>query len=307
MKRTAVFSGVLAVVVTAVVAGVAVRADDDAQTWTTLTERSDQDRGDRRGVVVAPGDRQVFRLDGRGSQLGVTVSDVEDGPAPGVRVDDVAQDSAASKGGVREGDIVVEFDGERVRSARQLTRLVQETPEGRTVKMTVVRAGQRQTLDVTPQATEFAWNREFGPELRAEIERSLPRLREFRGLPDMGAFNFRFDGYPGTRMRGRLGVQVETLGDQLAAYFGATDGGVLVSSVTADSPAAKAGLKAGDVITKVNGTAVKDAPDVIREIAELGDTTTVTLDIVRDKKATTLTATLEPPRPPRRQRSTRPA
>jgi serine protease Do len=313
MKRPAVFSGVLAVVVTAVVAGVAARSDDDAQTVAVYTDGGAQDRQDRGrdprvGVFVRPGDRQVFRLDGRGSQLGVTVSDVDDGATPGVRVDDVARDSAAEKGGVREGDIVVEFDGERVRSARQLTRLVQETPDGRAVKMTVLRGGQRQTLDVTPQATEFAWSREIGPEIRAEIERSLPRLREFRDLPEVGAFDFRFDGFPGTRIRGRLGVQVETLSDQLAQYFGANEGGVLVSSVTADSPAAKAGLKAGDVITKVNGTAVKDAPDVIRELAALGDDTAVTLDIVRDKKATTLKATLErPSQEPRRRRSTRPA
>jgi S1-C subfamily serine protease len=46
----------------------------------------------------------------------------------------VEADSAAAKGGVKAGDVVVEFDGERVRSARQLTRLVQETPAGRAVK-----------------------------------------------------------------------------------------------------------------------------------------------------------------------------
>jgi S1-C subfamily serine protease len=201
----------------------------------------------------------------------------------------------------------VEFDGERVRSARQLTRLVQETPDGRTVKMTVQRGAQRETLDVTPQATEFAWSAEFGSELRAEIERSLPRLREFRNFPDRVAFNFRFDPVPGMRLRsGRLGVRAESLGDQLAEYFGAKEGGVLVSSVTGDSPAAKAGVKAGDVITKVNGTAVKDVGDLVRELADVRDDDVVTLDILRDRKATTLKATLEP-RTPQRRRSTRPA
>lgn len=313
MKRMAVFSGLLAVTVTAAVAGVAARTSDDAQTWSNADRaeqqrRSDDDRQSRRRMRVVSGDRQVLRLDGRGSQLGVTVSDVDDATTAGVRVDDVAERSAAEKGGVKEGDLIVEFDGERVRSARQLTRLVQETPDGRPVKMTVVRGKDRQTLEVTPQETEFAWTGNLGPELRDELERSLPDLRELRRLPEMGAFNFRFDGMPAMPMRGRLGVQVESLSDQLAEYFGAKDGGVLVSSVTADSPAAKAGVKAGDVITKVNGTAVKDAGDVVDELGDVSGDGAVSLDIIRDKKAQTLKATIERPQPEtRRRRSTRPA
>ena len=73
-------------------------------------------------------------LDGRGSQLGVMVSDVDaKAPTGGVKIDEVNEDSPAEKAGIKAGDIVVEYDGERVRSARQFTRLVQETPEGRTV------------------------------------------------------------------------------------------------------------------------------------------------------------------------------
>ena len=105
--------------------------------------------------------------------------------------------------------------------------------------------------------------------------------------------------------RARLGVQVETLSDQLGEYFGVKGGGVLVSSVTAASPAEKAGLKAGDVITAVNGTAVRDAGELVEELREAGDGREVRLDVVRDKKTTTVTATLEPaarsrrpPRPP---------
>ena len=98
-------------------------------------------------------------------------------------------------------------------------------------------------------------------------------------------FDFRFDGMPGMgASRGRLGVQVETLCDQLAEYFGVKGGGVLVSTVTADSPAQKAGLKAGDVITAVNGTAVRDAGELVEELREAGDGGEVRLDIVRDKK-----------------------
>lgn len=309
VQRIAVFSGLLAAFVAVVVAGVAARSSDEAQTW-YQAERWDQNRDEpRSGVFMAqPSHRQVFRLDGRGSQIGVMVSDVEDASATGVKVDEVERGSAAEKAGVKAGDFVVDFDGERVRSARQLTRLVQETPAGRTVKMTVRRGADRQTMDVTPEASESAWSSSFGPEIRAEIERSLPKLREL--APELGrdgAFNFRFDGLPAIPGRARLGVQVEALSDQLAEYFGVKDGGVLVSSVTADSPAAKAGVQAGDVITKVNGTAVSDAGDLIEEIAEVGDDGAVTLDVVRDKKPTTLKATLERPRSGRRPRAGRPA
>lgn len=292
-QRTFIFGGLLAAIVAVTVAGVGAGQER-------------RERRDRDMVLVEPGDgaRRAIRLDGRGSQIGVMVSDPEGQAAAGVRVDGVDEDGPAATAGVKEGDVVVEFDGERVRSARQLTRLVQETPEGRTVKMTVTRGGARQTLDVTPEASaSAAWSFQVEPEFRAEIERGL---RDFRGMPERGGpmFDFRwrepaerrFDGGPGVAAsRGRLGVQVETLTDQLADYFGVKGGGVLVSSVTADSPAQKAGLKAGDVITAANGTAVRDAGELVEELGKRGDGGEVRLDVVRDKKPTTVTATLERP------------
>ncbi|MBL8137631.1 MAG: PDZ domain-containing protein [Acidobacteria bacterium] len=304
-QRMAVYAGLLTTAVVTAVAGLAA-GGGDAQT-SGETRRADRERQVERQVYVAPGDRRVIQLDGRGSQLGVMVSDVDD--AAGVRVDTVEEGSAAAKGGVKAGDIVVEFDGERVRSARQLTRLVQETPAGRAVKMTVRRGGDRQTLDVAPEAREsFAWNGRLGPEIEREIERGVEQ--GLRDLPERiePFLNFRFDGgFPAMGARGRLGVQVEGLSDQLATYFGVPDGGVLVAGVTADSPAAKAGVKAGDVITKVNGEAVKDPRDLVRALGDVKDDGTVALDVVRDRKATSLKATIEPRRPSRPARGARPA
>jgi len=294
-QRTILLGGLLAALVGAAVTGVAAQRGRD----------QDRNRQERGRVFIAPdGAGRAVRLDGRGSQIGVMVSDPEDATASGVRIDGVDRDSPAEKAGVKEGDVVVEFDGERVRSARQLTRLVQETPDGRTVKMTVTRGGSRQTLDITPEASAGAlsWSFPYEPEFRAELERGLRGLRE---LPERGGpmFDFRFDGVPGTAApRGRLGVQVETLSDQLAEYFGVKGGGVLVSSVTADSPAARAGVRAGDVITSVNGTAVRDAGELIEEIAEVGASGEARLEIVRDKKTATVTATLNRPARPRSRR-----
>ena len=251
-------------------------------------------------------ERRVMVLDGRGSHLGVTVQDT----TGGVRIESVDSDSPASKAGLKEGDIVAEFDGERVRSARQFTRLVQETADGRSVKIGIVRGGQKQTIEATPQAQALDWSFEWdGDRIRREFERGmrgLDGLRAFRFNPR--DFDFRFDDMPGARMssRGRLGVTVETLTPQLQEYFGAKDGGVLVSSVTSGSAAAKAGLKAGDVITSINGDAVRDAGDLVDEINQVSGTD-LTIGLVRDKKATTVKATLEAQTPRRDQGPRQPA
>ena len=307
-SRVAIFGAVLGLAVAAAVAGVV------AQT------RPGPDRMD--------GPRaRVMMLDGRGGQLGVVVRDLDDaglkaaaGAPSGIRIDDVDQDSVAAKAGLREGDIVVDVDGERVRSARQFSRLVQETPEGRSLTLGVVRDGKRQSISVTPEARSDTFSfdagvidrdfarglRDLGPRLRElepqlrEIEPRLreiePRLREFRFN---GPMDFDFDMAPRmTSPRGRLGVQLNELTPQLAEYFGVKDGGVLISSITKDSAAEKAGLKAGDVITSVNGDRVRHSDDLVDELRDAKEAD-VTIGIVRDKKESTVKATMESARPAR--------
>ena len=316
--RMAVYAGALTAAIGTGVAALAAHDADDAMTAQSggtqeRRERADRDRDRRDGrqVFVMPGDRQVIRLDGRGSQIGVLVSDPETAAEQGVKIDRVDDESPAAKAGVHEGDRVVEFDGERVRSTRQLTRLVQETPSGRAVKMVVQRGGDRRTLDITPEADRLAsFDRRVEPGLELDIEREVERgLRELpQRIEPFLNFNWRDGGLPGPMSRGRLGVQVQPLNDQLAEYFGARDGGVLVAGVTADSPASKAGLKAGDVITKVNGASVKDTGELMEALGDVKDDGAVTLDIVREKKASTVKATIERPRTPTRStRGMRPA
>ncbi len=256
-----------------------------------------RERREDRQVFVRPGDSPVIRLDGSASRIGVVVNDPSTASDSGVAVDRVEADGAAARAGVQAGDRVVEFDGERVRSARQLTRLVQETPSGRTVKITVLRGSDRRSFDITPEAdAATAFDERLGSRIEREIERNLP------------FFDFRTEGgFPSVGARARLGVRTQPLDGQLAEYFGAGSGGVLVTSVTAGSPAATAGLKAGDVITKVNGSAVQDTGDVLDAVSDVPDAGTVTLDIVRDRKPSTVTATLTDTRRRSSRRSTRPA
>ncbi len=313
--RMTIFGLLLAGGVVAAVSGLV------AQTAPAPTPKVEQD--------ARPFGGRMMMLDGRGGQLGVMVQDLDAeglkaaaGATSGVRIADVDQESPAAKAGLREGDIVVEVDGDRVRSARQFSRLIQETPDGRAVKLGIVRNGQRQTVDVTPETRAFGFGidsdrigrdvarslREIEPRIREieprmrELEPKLreiePRLKEFRFD---GPMNFDFDMWPGpSNPRGRLGVQLNELTPQLADYFGAKDGGVLVSSITRDSAAEKAGLQAGDVITAVNGDRVRTTDDLIDELRG-AEGREVTIGIVRDKKELTIKATLESPRPARRR------
>src|SRR4051812_21686102 len=89
--------------------------------------------------------RDFMVLAGRGAEIGVQVTDAKDA---GVVVEEVRPESPAEKAGVKRSDVIVSFDGERVRSVRQFTRLVQETPPGRTVKATVLRDGQQRDVEI---------------------------------------------------------------------------------------------------------------------------------------------------------------
>jgi serine protease Do len=174
----------------------------------------------------------------------------------------------------------VEFAGEKVRSATQLRRLVRETPPGRTVTLLVSRAGQTKTLSAKLEARA-----EGTFEMR--VTPPMPRL------PNVEIPEFDFDW----QARGaRLGISGDELTPQLAEYFGVKQGkGVLVREVVVGSAAAKAGLKAGDVIVAVDGKEVATVSKLRRALA--GDTEEkrkVTLTIVRDKREQTLAVELEP-------------
>jgi serine protease Do len=234
-------------------------------------------------------------ISGSGSQIGVSIRDVEEADlkgqkaATGVVITDVETDSPAQKAGFRNGDIVVEFDGERVRSTRQFTRLVQETPVGRPVQAAAMRDGERVALTVTPREGGFSYSHDWDTTLRRKVV-PAPLTPKLSIRPDV---ELRLG------QAGRLGISVEGLSSQLADYFG-TKEGVLVTSVTEASAAAKAGLKAGDVITSLNGDAATSAADFHRRVQRLASGDEFTLGIVRDKKPMTLKGKIESPAKPRR-------
>lgn len=221
-------------------------------------------------------------LEGVGSGIGVSVRDLtaqesERAEGGGVLLEDVLEGTPAARAGFKDGDIVVEFDGERVRSARQFTRLVRETRPGRAVRAVVLRGSARETVSVTPEARTAS---DIVPGIAREVERGLQRFRD--------DFDFDFDQRFEIRTRGRLGATLSTLTPQLAEYFGVKEG-LLVSAVADGSSAAEAGLRAGDVIVAVGGTNVRTAADVTRALRAAQPGATTEMRVMRERKELTLT------------------
>jgi serine protease Do len=254
-------------------------------------------------VVVAP-DIQVLLQEG--PQIGATIREVTQDDVTklklasqeGVIVEGVNKDSPAEKAGIKAGDVIVEFDGQKVRSLRQLTRLVRETPAGRSVKLAVLRDGRRTELSVAPEERSVGLlDERRGRELEGRL-RNLERTYRFDLTPEGRLFTLPPELPPGGWSRGwgfgteRFGITVEDLTDQLAAYFGAK-GGVLVRSVNDDSPAANSGVKAGDVITSFNGEKIDRSSDFSRMAARVEDGDVVELGILRDHKSLTLKLTAQ--------------
>ncbi len=250
--------------------------------------------------VVTPRSVEVLSLGG--GRIGVSVTDLDPSDSTtkassGVLIESVSDDSPAAKAGLRKGDVVVEFDGERVRGVRQFSRLVSETPVGRTVAAAVQRDGQRVTVNLAPREQEgFQW-------ADGDLFRGADELRNFAyTIPKSGDFRRDFEMLlrPGGAV---LGITTGDLTGQLGDYFG-TKEGALVSAVREDSLGAKTGLKAGDVITSVNGATVATSAELRRRLGRLESGEEFTLGIVRDKKAMSLKGKVEA-RPPARRGTTR--
>jgi membrane-associated protease RseP (regulator of RpoE activity) len=205
----------------------------------------------------------------------------------GVGVTQVVKDSPAEKAGLKKDDVILRFDGESVTSVRKLSRLVSESSADQTVRLTISRGGAEQEASATLSKHNMA--NVFGTVIRDNvlrgIEKDFPQIKS-----GDGDFVFSFGG------NRRIGVSTQTLTKQLADYFGAKDGGVLITSVTENSPAAKAGLKAGDVITAIDGEKVDSSGDVSRVINKKQEGE-VSVTILRDHNTRTINLTPEKKEP----------
>jgi C-terminal processing protease CtpA/Prc len=316
MKRGIPLGASLALVVV-VLAAPAARAQQK-----TTVQVTDDGRKVEKHVVV--------RHAGGGSFLGVSLEETK-GDARGAVVRSVEADSPAAKAGVKDGDAIVRFDGEGVRSAAQLARLVSETPSGRSVAIEVTRGGQPQKLTATlaeghrkmsllssgggdvfdlevpepPEPPEPPALPRMAPHAMPPVPPTPPHApmapRAWSWSGDEGDMVFHFS--PGAPRR--LGIQFIEMGEQLAAHFKLSQkSGVLVTSVDEGSPAAKAGISAGDVVLKVDGKAIEDGSDLRDAVRAVEGGKEVTVTVQRDGRPMDVKATLASPEAPRRRAKT---
>ena len=250
-------------------------------------------------VHVAP------RADGGGTAyLGVHLREEVDHEQGGARVTEVVEDSPAGEAGLREDDIVIEFDGHVVRGPAALTQWIHARQPGDRVKVVVDRNGERRTFEVelgerdsiivlapTPGVRAYVPDpeklKEWAEHLREQSKAWSGRAHEFTVQPE--AWGFQFSGKP------RLGVElVETTPELRKHLGGSEDAGILISRILRGTPAERAGLRVGDLIVAVDGHPIDDSRNLVRELDDLVGTT-FPVRIVREKKAVTVEVTLDEP------------
>jgi serine protease Do len=253
--------------------------------------------------------RRVRILGRGGAHLGIRLEDVDKDDVArlklpeekGALVKDVESDSPAAKAGIQEGDVIVRYHGESVIGASQLARLVRETPPGRTVPIEVVRNGATQKLSATVgDEGRATWN--LGGDW-GELEMPLPEPPDHPLPPSAPVPPHAFDRWGkraflddlmwGGRSPRRLGLEYQEISGQLAQYFKiGGDTGVLVTSVDADGPAGKAGLKAGDVILKVGSRAIEDGEDLRKALDRAEPGAEIAVSVQREGRTLDFQVTL---------------
>lgn len=207
----------------------------------------------------------------------------------GVEVTMVDQDAPAGKAGIKEHDVILTMNGTAIESKTQLQRMIHETPPGRVITLGLSRDGQAMTIKV--QLADRR-NEIFALGTKDKYFKDKDFHVEIPPIPNLPDFDIPNIGVVYVHSSMRSGVMVENLTPQLGDFFGAKSGnGVLVRSVDKGSRAEKAGLRAGDVITRVGDQSVHDTSDFTHALHSQ-NAGSVTLGVIRDKKEQTLTLTL---------------
>jgi serine protease Do len=236
------------------------------------------------GVLLpVAGQAQVgVQVRSQGSYLGVRLVDLDADRAKalnlpearGVEVTGVVEGSPAETAGIREGDVLIGYNGENIVGAEQFARLVQETPQGRKVKVQLWRGGKTETVTVVTGSQQYR----FQAPTWFNVKTS-----------DMPGFYVLDVPMPMLLWKNALlGIDCEPIESQLAQYFGVKRG-VLIRFVESRSAAERAGLKAGDVVTSIGDRAVANPHDMMSYMREHRTGNSVAISLVRDHRPMTVT------------------
>ncbi len=215
----------------------------------------------------------------------------------GVEVMMVDHDGPAGKAGLRVHDVIVSLNGQVVSGADQLGRMINDAGVGAEIVFEVIRGGRQVTVNA-----QLAYRGEVEREALAKV--ALPDRVNDEGDPVVNGF---VDGYDASPTAGIssghgagfllqmihsapfTGLALEAMEPQLAMYFGSsTGGGLLVETVVPDSPASQVGLRAGDVVVRVDSIEVRSTADWSKRL-HAGKGRAVVLTVLRDKREQTIT------------------
>jgi predicted metalloprotease with PDZ domain len=257
---------------------------------------------ERKVIAISPMDN-----DEDTGWLGVEVSEVTSEQvqqlklleARGVVVISVDPDSPAAKAGIRDKDVIVNYEGEKVEGVVQFRRLVRETPPGRQIQVGVSREGNVQSLQVNVASRQDQFSK-HGGDWGANMP-PMPPMPNVTTIPNMPDMEENYMYVAPSVFVGRtpmLGISAEDLTGQLGTYFGTLSGeGVLVRDVKAGSAAEKAGLKAGDVIVKLDDKDVRNLRDLRTELRDKSDQKSVQVGVLRKGSSMNVTIPIEKPKP----------
>lgn len=165
--------------------------------------------------------------------------------ATGAMVAGVSDESPAKEAGIKQGDVILKFDGKDVESMRRLPRIVAETKIGKDVDVEIWRDGKKQTVQV-----------ELG-ELEEEVVAASAEPSEGQEAPEIAEADI-----------AELGMKVANVDDALRQRYNLAEGteGVIVTEVAGDSYAAEKGVRPGDIIIEVSHSSVSNVEDVTNAV-----------------------------------------
>ncbi len=198
----------------------------------------------------------------------------------GLEVKRIDESSPAAKAGIKENDVILEVNGKGIDGIEQFQNLIGATPPGTKVSLTIWRNGAKQNVSATLDSRPGNFFPFGGPDFP---DGALPPVPPMPPVPFNGGNPF--PTIPGNSPI--VGFEGEALNPQLAEFFGVKEG-VLVRFVNAKTPAERAGLKAGDVVVKVNGTPVTSPREITGLVMRSNRKRAISFTVVRNKKEISL-------------------
>ncbi len=221
--------------------------------------------------------------------LGVSIGKNEQG---NVEIVNVESEGPAEVAGLEKEDIILEIDGKKLTSSQMLVNEIRKRKPGDDVSLKIERKGKKQDVEV--RLGEYS-ERDIKREFELKFPKLFPPEPPEAPAPPKAVKPPKIEIFPrGWESRKFIGVYLEELNEELSAYFGVKEGtGLLVSKLSKDSPAEKAGLKVGDVIIKADGERVESVRELSGLIQDKEKGDKIEIEFLRDKKKRTVKVEIE--------------